>query len=361
MAKGTTAYIGLGSNIDARNAHINSALERLREIEQTGKVRTSSIIETNPLAGMQQPLYLNTVAEVNTALNAKQLFQQLVRIENSLGRHRSGKWLPRTIDLDLLLFGREVINTPELTVPHQQMHLRSFVLNGLCELDSRLVHPVLNRTVKELAQRLNGRDFTLRADVPQLICVAGIIGVGKTTMARELSKALGCKLVLEAYDTNPFMPEVYAGRKELALDSQLFFLTSRIEQLNKGSSSPGQLVISDYIFEKENIYAARLLSENQQTLYQSLSRHLAGSITKPVLVIYLRDSAEGCLERIHKRNRSYEQKIELQFLKALDSDYEQLFVNWSTCPVIREQTCKIESLAENVEDLANQIKSYVAV
>jgi len=360
MTHSTTAYIGLGSNIDDRTAHINNALEQLREIENAGNVRSSTIIETNPLAGMEQPPYLNTVAQVNTELSAEQLLQRLVRIENSLCRTRTSKWSPRTIDLDLLLFGNEVINTPRLTVPHRQMHLRSFVLNGLCELDNNLVHPVLNRTVKELAQRLNGKDFVLQADIPQLVCVAGVIGVGKTTLARELSESLGCKLVLEAYDTNPFMPAVYAGKKELALDSQLYFLTSRIEQLNKGSLSPGKVVISDYIFEKENIYAKRLLDTEQQALYRRFSRHLAGGIEKAVLVIHLQDSPESCLERIHKRNRPYEQKIELQFLRDLDSDYEKLFTNWSTCPVICERTCTLESLARSVEDLANQVKSYVA-
>ncbi len=361
MTQNTTAYIGLGSNIDDRNAHINNAIEQLRGIEQTGEVHTSSITETNPLAGMEQPLYLNTVAEVSTTLSAEQLLQQLLRIENSLGRTRSGKWSPRTIDLDLLLFGNKVVNTSDLTVPHRQMHLRSFVLNGLCELDSHLMHPILNQTVKELAQRLNGRDFVLQKDIPQLVCLAGLIGVGKTTLAGELSGAFGCKIVLEAYDTNPFMPEVYTGKKELALDSQLYFLSSRIEQLNKDSLSPGKVVISDYIFEKENIYAERLLDTEQQALYKRLSRHLAGSVAKPVLVIYLQDSVENCLERIHKRNRPYEQKIEMQFLKILYSDYKQLFANWSTCPVIRQQTSTLDRLPQSVEDLSNQVKSYVTV
>ena len=361
MPRNTTAYIGLGSNIDDRKAHIENAIERLSGIEQTGNVRTSSIIETKPLAGMEQPPYLNTVAEVKTALSAERLFLQLQKIENSLGRTRRAKWSPRTIDLDLLLFGREVINTSELTVPHRQTHLRSFVLNALCELDGDFIHPVLNKPVKELARRLNGNDFVLRADIPQLICVTGVIGVGKTTLAKELSGALGCKLVLEAYDTNPFMPEVYAGKNELALDSQLYFLASRIEQLNRESLSPGQVIISDYTFEKENIYAARLLNAEQQDLYKRIHRQLAGNITEPILVIYLRDTTENCLERIQKRNRPYEQKIELQFLKSLDSDYEKLFAGWNACPVIRETTCTLDHLAQSVEDLANQVKSYVAV
>ena len=82
----------------------------------------------------------------------------MIEIENRLGRVRQEKWSPRTIDLDLLLFDDKIIDTAELTVPHLQMHLRSFVLKGLCRLNPDLIHPVMKVTVKELAARLNGGD-----------------------------------------------------------------------------------------------------------------------------------------------------------------------------------------------------------
>ncbi|GAG27700.1 unnamed protein product, partial [marine sediment metagenome] len=199
-------------------------------------------------------------------------------------------------------------------------------------------------------------------NLPQLVSLAGVIGVGKTTLTKKLSNSLGCGLILESYDTNPFMPDVYAGKKELALDSQLYFLTSRIQQLNRITLTQGQTAISDYIFDKELIYAKRLLNAQQLDLYQKICQPFAIEVAAPVLVVYLQDPAEKCLERIHKRNRSYEQKIKLQFLEALIADYEQLFADWKLCPVIRISMSKFDCTKDgDIDHLANQIKSYVAV
>jgi len=362
VAKPTTAYIGLGSNLGDRQGYINKALKMLAEDEHIDVPQVSDIIETAPLGGANQHKYLNAVAKVNTTLNAQDLYRKLADIESSLGRIRQEKWSSRIIDLDLLLFGRQVINTPDLTVPHREMHLRSFVLKGLCQLGAELMHPVIKEPMSELAVRLGNADFILEPNIPQLISVAGVIGVGKTTLTKKLSELLDCKILLEPYDKNPFMPDVYAGRKEMALDSQLFFLTCRTGQLNHGLLEQGRLAITDYIFDKELIYARRLLNAQQLSLYEQIYPQLVEKITPPVLVIYLRDSAENCLERIHKRNRPYEQAIELKFLKALNCDYEQLFTGWKTSPVIRISMSKLDYTKDaNTENLANQIRSYIAV
>jgi deoxyguanosine kinase len=361
MDKPTTAYIGLGSNLQDREGSIRSALKLLADAEDIKVSRVSELIETAPLGGANQPDYLNAVAEINTTLSAEDLHKTLTNIETSLGRTREEKWSPRILDLDLLLFGAEVINSPDLTVPHPQMHLRSFVLQGLCQLNGELLHPVIKDPINELAARLNGGNFVLNPDLPQLVSVAGIIGVGKTTLTKKLSNVLGRKPLLEAYDTNPFMPDVYAGKKELALDSQLYFLTHRAKQLNHNKLAPGQIAVTDYIFHKELIYARRLLNAKQLALYQNFYPTFSAQIAAPVLVIYLTDSVQKCLERIHKRNRPYEQKIEPQFLESLNSDYEQLFANWKICPVIRKQISKLDYKKDvDIDHLVNQIKNYIA-
>jgi len=361
MAKSTTAYIGLGSNLGDRKANIDSALKMLAGSEHIEVTRTSDLIETAPLGGADQPGYLNAVAEIETTLSPQDLHGIMAETETSLGRVRKEKWSPRTIDLDLLLFGQDVINSPDLTVPHPQMHLRSFVLKGLVPLNGDLVHPVLAEPVTELAARLNGCDFILNPSLPQLISIAGIIGVGKTTLAKKLSDELGCKILLEPYDTNPFMPEVYAGKKELALDSQIYFLTGRLAQLNRNALAPGRIAVSDYIFDKEPIYARRLLDSEQLALYEKLYQPFCTEVASPVLVIYLQDSPEKCLQRIHDRNHPYEQQIEPQFLEALNSDYEELFADWNTCPAIRLSTSQLNYTESNaVENLANQVKCYIA-
>jgi 2-amino-4-hydroxy-6-hydroxymethyldihydropteridine diphosphokinase len=333
-------------------------LRQTPDIEVTG---VSDLLEAAPLLNLNQPKYINTVAKIKTLLSPENLFSKLQGVENSLGRTRGEKWGSRTIDLDLLLFGSQIINSPRLTVPHPQMHLRSFVLKGLCQFDAQFIHPVLEEPLAELASRLNGADFVLNPDVTQLVSLAGIIGVGKTTLAKKLSEIFNAKILFEPYDTNPFLPAVYAGNKDLALDSQLYFLTNRISQLNPGNMEKGRIVISDYVFNKEMIYAKRLLDDRQFVLYQQMYNPLCTRVTQPVLVIYLTDSAENCLDRIHRRSRPYEQKIQPAFLENLAADHEQLFTDWKICPVIRIQKSKFDCMkVEHINRLVKQIKAYVA-
>ncbi len=350
----TTAYIGLGANLDDRKSNIDRALEMLDQNESIKVERTSGIIETEALGYEDQPRYLNAVAEVKTILNAKDLFGVMSGIETSLGRVRQAKWSSRTIDLDLLLFGDRIIESPELTVPHSQMHLRSFVLTGLSQIAGDVIHPVLKVSVAELAGRLNGRSFGLDPQSPQLVSIAGNVGAGKTTLAKKLARVLHCEVLFEPYDKNPYLPEVYAGKSEVALDCQLFFLTARAEQLRPQALGNGQLRLSDYVFDKELIYAGRLLDASQFSLYEEVYHPFAAKVAPPLLVIYMCDSPRNCLRRIHNRNRPYEQKIELSYLEALHDGYRRLFADWKTCPVIRVPKC--EQL--DVDSLANQIRYY---
>ncbi|MBN2269169.1 MAG: 2-amino-4-hydroxy-6-hydroxymethyldihydropteridine diphosphokinase [Sedimentisphaerales bacterium] len=354
-----TAYIGLGSNLGERENLVKNALRMLRQLDDIKVARTSELIETAPLAGIDQPPYINAVAEIKTPLSAQQLHQKLVETENLLGRKREGKWGSRTVDLDLLLFEDEIIQTDELTIPHPQMHLRSFVLQPLCELSSDLVHPYLKVTVGELAKRLSGRDFFIDEGRPQVICIAGIIGSGKTTLAGRLAELLDCPTIFEAYDTNPFLPKVYAGEKHLALDSQLYFLTSRAEQLKPDALENGVRVIADYIFEKELIYAKLLLGDEQLKLYEKLYEPVAPTVTRPVLVIHLVESPDVCLERIHRRNRLYEQQIQQDFLAQLASGYEQLFADYDAAPVIRLTHFDANDRSA-LEHLTQHIRCYTA-
>jgi deoxyguanosine kinase len=362
MAKLTTAYISLGSNVGDRDSAIQESLKMLGEVPEIELTHVSEIIETTPLGQASQPKYLNGVAEIKTTLSAEELHKKTAEIEKSLGRKREKKWGSRTIDLDLLLFGEEMINSPDLTVPHPQMHLRSFVMKGLCKLNPKLIHPVIKESMQELASRLGGGNFVVDANRAQLVSIAGVIGVGKTTFTEKLTEVLEGKTLFEAYDTNPFMPAVYAGDTEMALDSQLYFLTSRVGQLNHNILRPGELAISDYIFDKELIYAKRLLDEEQLPLYRKIYQLLCSKVSQPVLAIYMTDTIERCLERIHSRNRPYEQRIEPQFLENLNRDYERLFADWKICPLIRISISKFDCTKESdVDNLANQIKSYIAV
>jgi 2-amino-4-hydroxy-6-hydroxymethyldihydropteridine diphosphokinase len=136
----TVSYIGLGANLGDREANLRAALERLAEL---GGLRVSSFRETDPVGITDQPRFVNAVAELETDLAAVALLERLLEIERQLGRDRSReeRWGPRSIDLDLLLYGDEVIDEPGLTVPHPRLAERRFVLEPLHELAPDLVLP----------------------------------------------------------------------------------------------------------------------------------------------------------------------------------------------------------------------------
>ncbi|MHC5059567.1 MAG: 2-amino-4-hydroxy-6-hydroxymethyldihydropteridine diphosphokinase [Planctomycetota bacterium] len=357
----TIAYVGLGSNLGNRSGFIDKAVDCLNSTEGVRVDALSSIIETLPLGDQTQDSYLNAVARIETTLAADRLHEQMMLVEDSLGRTRAQKWAARTIDLDLLLYGNEIVDAAKLRVPHSRMHLRSFVLKGMCELAPDLRHPALKRSMKTLATRLNGEDFAINEQRPQLISVAGIIGVGKTTLTKALANCLNCPVLAEAYDENPYLADVYAGRTEFALDSQLNFLDSRVRQLKSSALEPGRAVIADYVFDKEMIYAARTLDTDQFVRYKERNIAATPLVAKPVLVVYLKELPAKCLERIRQRNRPYEQRIELETLEGFADDYERLFDGWRTSPVIRFGPDEFDCLSDgSVEELADEIRCYIA-
>lgn len=147
-----TAYIGLGSNLGDRLRNIEGAVERLSSVGTVSAV--SSLYETKPW-GVEgyQPRYLNQVVAVSTMLDPLEIVTELLAIEFALGRARKEKNASRTLDLDLLLHGDTVLVASGVTVPHPRLHERAFVLVPLVEIAPELVHPVLQRTIAELAEQ----------------------------------------------------------------------------------------------------------------------------------------------------------------------------------------------------------------
>jgi len=138
----TLAYIGLGANLGDRAAMLHAALEQLAAEPDVKVVSVSSFRETDPVGIVEQPRFVNAAAAVETSLSARELLDRLLGIENRLGRTRDGpRFGPRTIDLDLLVYGDEQIAEPGLRVPHPRLHERLFALEPLAELDPRLVVP----------------------------------------------------------------------------------------------------------------------------------------------------------------------------------------------------------------------------
>ena len=146
------AYLSLGSNIGDRETRLRDAIQQL---ESAGTVRSvSSIYETEPVEFTDQPQFLNCAVTLETSSTPEQLMQQLLEIERAMGRQRLQKKGPRTIDLDILLFGDDVVNAPGLTIPHPAMQHRRFVLEPLSEIAPDAIHPVFKKTVRRLLEEL---------------------------------------------------------------------------------------------------------------------------------------------------------------------------------------------------------------
>jgi 2-amino-4-hydroxy-6-hydroxymethyldihydropteridine diphosphokinase len=137
----TLAYVGLGANLGAREETLRHAVEQLGEAEGVDVLAVSSLRETEPVGVVGQPPFLNGVVQLETSLPPRELLDLLLAIERSLGRVRGARWGPRLVDLDLLLYGGEIVDEPGLRIPHPRLHERRFALEPLAELDPGLAIP----------------------------------------------------------------------------------------------------------------------------------------------------------------------------------------------------------------------------
>ncbi len=147
-----TAYLGLGSNLGDRRAYLDAAVEGLRATPGIRVLAVSRFHESSPVGGPPgQDAYLNGVVEIGTSLSPEDLLDVCHSLETKAGRVRAERWGPRTLDVDILLYGDQVIDTPTLTIPHPRLHERKFVLDPLCELsDEDLFHPLLKKTIWQI-------------------------------------------------------------------------------------------------------------------------------------------------------------------------------------------------------------------
>lgn len=149
----TLVYLSLGSNLGDREGYLREAISRLQELGVIRRV--SAFYETQPVeVEGEQPWFLNCALAMETQLMPLEFLSRMLSVEESMGRVRREPKGPRTIDIDIVFFGNDVLDTPELTVPHPAMHQRRFVLEPLAEIAPALVHPVLKRTVRELLDSL---------------------------------------------------------------------------------------------------------------------------------------------------------------------------------------------------------------
>ncbi len=150
MNEPVTAYLGFGSNLGEKMENISEAVRRVSEIGGVELLRTAEYLETEPVGCIDQDDFLNTAAEITTTLDPYELLEHLKRIETEMGRVKEQNWGPRVIDIDILFFGKDIIVTEELIVPHPLVCERIFTLKPVAELNADLLHPVFDRKIGDI-------------------------------------------------------------------------------------------------------------------------------------------------------------------------------------------------------------------
>jgi len=180
------------------------------------------------------------------------------------------------------------------------------------------------------------------------IAIEGVIGVGKTTLARLLQQATGARLVLEVFEENPFLSDFYTDRARYAFQTQIFFLLSRYHQQRQLRRIPRPL-ISDYMFDKDRLFAEVNLAGDELQTYYSVQEALAENIARPDLVVYLQASTETLMDRIIARDRTYERNMEPAYIDRLRTTYDAFFSAYAAAPVLTIDTNNLDFVKNDAD------------
>ena len=179
-----------------------------------------------------------------------------------------------------------------------------------------------------------------------LISIIGPPAVGKTTLAESLAAELQARIIYEDYAGNPFLADFFLGRSEFALPAQLYFLFSRLGQLNPKAMTDGETLISDYGFCQDAVYAASNLSDSDLDVYHRLADAVGEIVKPPDVLIHLDGDEDTLLERISRRGRRYEQVFSVDFLARMRDAYREI-VPAADCPVINIDVGKVDLRKES--------------
>jgi deoxyadenosine/deoxycytidine kinase len=184
------------------------------------------------------------------------------------------------------------------------------------------------------------------ADKPEVkyIAIEGVIGAGKTSLAKRISDRLKSILILEQFEQNPFLEKFYADRKRYAFQTQMFFLINRFKQqqfLNQGDLF-SQFLVTDYIFDKDKIFAYLNLEGEELKLYETIFPLLSKDLRKPDLVVFLQSSTERLIHNIRKRNRRIERNITRSYIQELSDAYNNFFFKYNSTPLLIVNTSDLD-------------------
>ena len=188
------------------------------------------------------------------------------------------------------------------------------------------------------------------------IAIEGPIGVGKTSLAELLSKELGARLVLEDFEDNPFLPDFYNDPERFGFQTQLFFLLQRYRQQQdlRQVDMFQKLLITDYMFVKDRLFASLNLDDKEMHLYDTVASLLERNIIRPDLVIYLQADTDVLMKNIAKRGRNMEKNVTWEYIDALNQVYTEYFFRYQDTPLVIINTDNID-FVENEKDLKEVI------
>ena len=328
--------LSLGSNQGNRIRNIEDGLQLIHQ-EIGTIIKVSKLYET-PAWGFDSDAFYNCALLVHTFSEAHIILEQILNIEKRLGRIRGETlgYQSRIIDIDLITFDEEIIDTATLHIPHPLMQNRRFVLLPFLDLNLDWIHPVFHKKIAELLEISPDKsDCTIVRDLEtplnripleqfNYIAFEGNIGAGKTTLATRIAEDFNAKTVLERFADNPFLPKFYEDQSRYAFPLEMSFLADRYKQLSDDLAQFDlfkDFIVADYHIFKSLIFSKITLAEDEYRLYRTMFDIVYREMPKPDLYIYLYQNTERLLENIKKRGRSYEQKIPASYLEKINSGY----------------------------------------
>jgi 2-amino-4-hydroxy-6-hydroxymethyldihydropteridine diphosphokinase len=302
--------ISLGSNLGNRRENLEAAAARLAVHPQIRLLARSMWRETAPVGGPTgQDRFLNGAIRIETSLAPHELLACLQQTEAELGRQRIERWGPRTIDLDLLLYGDLVINTPTLVVPHPRMAWRRFVLEPAAEVGESLIHPTIGWSVARLLVHLN--------DSAPYIAITGPIAAGKTRLAERLADAIPAKMLPEQPDWSQ-LDAFYADPTAHAWEMELEFIEERIKKVSGTVLQPAaSWVVSDFWFDQSAAFARAWLPAERIAEYLAKYEPSRRAVAAPRLVVLLDAPADELRARVGRRGRHCERHLTVEALERI--------------------------------------------